>query len=129
MGNKTLEHTMDEMATGRHGHFLAKLAEAWMLADSGNRARIETAFADKIHATLGMISKTHFEIRINNEHNVLCHAARVHVYSDRLDKSIDHLLFNFTDEGLIIDAIAHKRGLVLCTDSMMYDEITDRLMP
>lgn len=48
---------------------------------------------------------------------------RIIVDSDRIDA--DHLIFVFTDEGLIIDSVLG--GVVTGTESVMYDDIENRL--
>lgn len=37
----TTHELFSELASGQHGHFAAKLAAAWFLADSGNQRLIE----------------------------------------------------------------------------------------
>lgn len=43
-----VEDAMRELATGRHGHFAAAIAEAWFLGDSANRAKLACCFFDLV---------------------------------------------------------------------------------
>jgi hypothetical protein len=51
MSNQSAEYTetaMRELQSGRHGHFAAALAEAWFVADSGNRIKLACCFFDLV---------------------------------------------------------------------------------
>jgi hypothetical protein len=50
---------------------------------------------------------------------------RIRIESDRLE--CDAMIFVFTDEGLIIDAVTG--GVVEGSSSQMYDEIEEGLIP
>jgi hypothetical protein len=47
----TMNDIMKELDSGRHGHFAAALANAWFLADSGNRTKIELSWGTLISNT------------------------------------------------------------------------------
>lgn len=48
MSDDDIHRAMTLMSTGEMGGFARRLAEAWFVADSGNRAKIENTWADLI---------------------------------------------------------------------------------
>lgn len=85
------------------------------------RTRLCTAAAE--FQDEGLVFNVGAKVTISNiEHE----SVKVFVESDRLDKDTA-LTFTFTSEGVITDLQDIGQGEITATDSVMYDDIEDRL--
>lgn len=125
---------IQEMLSGRHGHFLAALAQAWQVADSDNRARLELEFEDKFLKVNEFVQPDCLDVIVDHGRRRFTGShLRVLVNSDRLDCSDRGygsgpyaLQTCFSNEGIIMD-LFDSRGEVIATSARMYDDIVEEL--